>query len=256
MYRLEANRLLHYEAYWIKRAYATMLFNKDECDFWRTYGNVRLLPHGVNDKALYYDTLDARYFRSVAFIGKMDYQPNIDAVRWYVNNVHSLIGNRIPFIIVGAYPANEIISLAKKNTNITVTGFIEDPFVVIHSAMAVVAPMQTGAGIQNKVLEAMALGAINILTSMAAAPIIGGINGEHFLIADTPDEFCNIILDISEQPDAYKQIKQSARDFIAKNYTWTRYEKEYIKTINTPPPPLRHYRYISYDATANNKEIA
>jgi glycosyltransferase involved in cell wall biosynthesis len=256
MYRLEANRLLHYEAYWIKRSYATMFFNKDECDYWRAYGNVCLLPHGVNDRALYYDAIDARYSRSVAFVGKMDYQPNIDAVRWYVNNVHSFIGDRIPLIIVGAYPTNEIVSLAKKNANITVTGFIEDPFVIIHSAMVVVAPMQTGAGIQNKVLEAMALGAINILTSMAAAPIIGGINGEHFLIADIPDEFHNIILDISEQPDAYKQIKQSARNFIAENYTWTRYEKEYIKAINTPPPPIHINKYIICDVVLSGKEAA
>jgi glycosyltransferase involved in cell wall biosynthesis len=234
IYQLEASRLLKYEAYWIKRSWATMFFNKYECDYWRSHGNVCLLPHGVNTKTLCYDTMDPHYSGSVAFIGKMDYQPNIDAVRWYITNVHKHIGDRIPFIVVGAYPTHEIISLARHNTNITITGFIEDPFVIIHSAMAVVAPMQTGAGIQNKVLESMALGAINILTPLAADPIIGGINGEHFLIADSPSEFNDIILDIFKQPDKYKKIKQSAHEFIIKNYTWTKYEKEYIKAIDTP----------------------
>jgi glycosyltransferase involved in cell wall biosynthesis len=234
IYQFEASRLLNYEAYWVKHAWATMFFNKYECDYWCNYGNACLLPHGVNDKVLCYDTIDPRYAGSVAFIGKMDYQPNIDAVQWYITNVHKHIGSMIPFIIVGAYPTHEIISLARYNTNITVTGFIEDPFVIIHSAMVVVAPMQTGAGIQNKVLESMALGAVNILTALAADPIIGGINGEHFLIADSPSEFYDIILDIFKQPDRYKRIKQSAREFIIKNYTWDKYEKEYIKAIDTP----------------------
>ena len=96
MYQLEANRLLNYEAYWIKRSCVTMLFNKYECDYWSAYGNVRLLPHGVNDKALRYETIDSRYSRSVIFIGKMDYQPNIDAVQWYIKNVHSPATPAVP----------------------------------------------------------------------------------------------------------------------------------------------------------------
>jgi glycosyltransferase involved in cell wall biosynthesis len=232
LYHVESKRLLNYESYWVKRAYATMLFNKQECDFWITRGNVRLMPHGVNDKAFCYDTFDDQYSKSVAFIGKMDYQPNVDAVLWYIKNIHRYIGDRIPFIIVGAYPTNEIMSLARERSKITVTGFVEDPFIIIHSAMVVVAPMQTGAGIQNKILESMALGAINIISSLAAAPIIKGINGEHFLVADTPNEFRDIILSIYKQPEKYKKIKQSARYFIAENYTWTKYEKEYIKAID------------------------
>jgi glycosyltransferase involved in cell wall biosynthesis len=233
LYQIEAHRLLRYEAYWIKRSCVTMLFNKQECNYWSSYGNVRLLPHGVNNAALCYDKVDAGYSLSVAFIGKMDYQPNIDAVQWYIKNVHSCIGDRIPFVIIGAYPTPEILSLPRDNSNVTVTGFIEDPFLIIHSAMAVVAPMQTGGGIQNKVLEAMALGAVNILTSSAAAPIIGGINGEHFLIADTPGEFRAIILDILAYPDKYKKIRQASRNFISRSYTWQAYEKEYIQAIES-----------------------
>jgi glycosyltransferase involved in cell wall biosynthesis len=234
IYHVESKRLLNYESYWVKRSYATMLFNKHECDFLKAYGNVCLLPYGVNDKAFCYNTFDGQYSKSVAFIGKMDYQPNIDAVLWYIKNIHRYIGNRIPFLIVGAYPTNEIMSIAHENPNVTVTGFVEDPFIIIHSAMVVVAPMQTGAGIQTKVLEAMALGAINIISSLAAAPITKGIDGEHFLVADTPNEFQDIILSVYRQPDKYKKIKQSARYFIAENYTWTKYEKEYIKAIDTP----------------------
>jgi hypothetical protein len=81
IYRLESIRLLNYESYWIKCSCATMLFNKHECDYWGSYGNVCLMPHGVNDKTLCYDAIDTHYSRSGFFVGKVDYQPSIDAVR-------------------------------------------------------------------------------------------------------------------------------------------------------------------------------
>jgi glycosyltransferase involved in cell wall biosynthesis len=99
--------------------------------------------------------------------------------------------------------------------------------------MAVVAPMQTGAGIQNKVLETMALGTINVLTSLAANPIVGAIDGEHFLIANTADDFCDILLKIAARPDEYNNIKMSARNFIAQNYTWQICEKQYMQAIES-----------------------
>jgi glycosyltransferase involved in cell wall biosynthesis len=231
IYRIEINRLFSYEEYWVKRAHATMLFNKFEYDYWNVYGKVYLLPHGVKNELLFYNKTSTQYSGSVAFIGKMDYQPNIDAVCWYIKNVHSRIGNKVPFIIVGAYPVKEIMSLSKNNANITVTGYMEDPYVILNSCLAVIAPMQTGAGIQNKVLEAMALGTINVVTSLAAKPIIGAAHGEHFLIADTADAFCNTILDVFKSPEKYVLIKKSARNFISSHYTWRSYEHEYIKAI-------------------------
>jgi glycosyltransferase involved in cell wall biosynthesis len=231
IYQIESDRLFRYEKYWVERAYATTLFNWQEYNYWKSYGNACLLPHGVNTKLLDYDKIDARYYSSVAFIGKMDYQPNIDAVYWYVENVHSRIGKRVPFIIVGAYPTRKIVNLAHKYTSITVMGFVEDPFVILKSAMAVIAPMQTGAGIQNKVLEAMALGTINILTPLAARPISKAADREHFLVANNADDFCNIIVDVMEHTQKYDKIKQKARDFIQQHYTWQAYEKEYIRIL-------------------------
>jgi glycosyltransferase involved in cell wall biosynthesis len=231
IYRIEINRLFSYEKYWVKRAHATMLFNKYEYDYWNVYGKVCLMPHGVKKELLFYSKTDPRYFGSVVFIGKMDYRPNIDAVLWYIEHIHIRIGQQIPFIIVGAYPTSKISNLTFKYPNITITGFMEDPYAILNSSMVVVAPMQTGAGIQNKVLEAMALGTINIITSLAAKPIIGAVHGEHFLIADTADDFCNTILDIFTRPEKYNSIKEAARDFISRYYTWKAYEREYIKAI-------------------------
>jgi glycosyltransferase involved in cell wall biosynthesis len=231
IYRIESGRLFKYEKYWISRAYVTTFFNKFECDYWSIYGNTRLMPHGVDNKLFNYDKIDITYSPFVSFIGKMDYQPNIDAVLWYMENVHHKIGDKIPFVVIGAYPTHEIFALAKNNANVVVTGFVADPYLILNSSKLVVAPMQTGAGIQNKVLEAMALAKITILTSLAAKPIIGGIDGKHFVIANTADEFCNKIMDVFTNSNCYDKIGIDARDFIVKNYTWQIYEEQYIHAI-------------------------
>jgi glycosyltransferase involved in cell wall biosynthesis len=232
LYRIEANRLLKYEEYWVKRAYSTMFFNKFECDYWSTHGNALLMPHGVNNALFNYNKSNVKYASFVSFIGKMNYQPNIDAALWYINNIHSKIGDTIPFIIIGAYPTRHILSVAESKKNITVTGFIDDPYLIVNSSAVVVAPMQTGAGIQNKVLESMALGKINIVTSLAAKPIIGAIDGIHFIVADTVEEYCNKIVDVISNPQKYKNIGKEARDFIKTDYTWDYYETKYISAIN------------------------
>jgi glycosyltransferase involved in cell wall biosynthesis len=231
IYHIETVRLLNYEKHWVERAYATMFFNKYECDYWRMYGDAILLPHGVNSVLFCYNKIETKYNSYVSFIGKMNYQPNVDAVLWYINNVHLRICDKVPFIIVGAYPTNRIFNAVKKERNITVTGFIDDPFLIINSSALLIAPMQTGAGIQNKVLESMALGKINIITSLAAKPIIGGIDGEHFLVADTADEYCDKIIDVITYPCKYEKIGINAQNFIKMNYTWENYETKYISVL-------------------------
>ena len=63
----------------------------------------------------------------VAFIGKMNYRPNVDAVLWYVEHIHSKLAERYPLVVIGAYPTNEIQQLGNKFPDIYVTGYMDDP---------------------------------------------------------------------------------------------------------------------------------
>jgi len=90
--------------------------------------------------------------------------------------------------------------------------------------------MQTGGGIQNKVLQTMALGTINILTSLPAKPI-GGKNGSEFLVVDDPLEMAKLINETYENPQKFEQIKYNAREHIKKNFTWKIYEENLLKII-------------------------
>ncbi len=231
IYKIEMKRLFKFEEYWIKKSDITYLFNWKETEYWEKFGNVHLVPHGVNDKLFAYEKVDDRYNNGVAFMGKMDYQPNIDAVLWYLKNVHSKIGNTVPFYIVGANPTKTVIDEAEKYTNVQVTGFVDDPFIYVKSAMAVVAPMQTGGGIQNKVLEAMGLGKTVITTTLSAFPIYNAQNGKHLIIADTPEDFIKEILEIKNNTAKADAIGLQARKFIEDHYTWKAYGEKYVGEI-------------------------
>lgn len=232
IYKIETKRLLRSEEYGIKESDITYLFNWQEVNYWKKFGNVHLLPHGVNNKLFSYGKYDEMYRGAVSFIGKMDYQPNIDAVLWYLKNVHPLLSESVPFYIVGAYPTKEIFLEAAKNKNVFVTGFVDDPYLIIKSSMAVVAPMQTGGGIQNKVLEAMALGKTVITTTLSATPILNARNNMEFIIANTPEEFVATINRLKNNPTMAEKIGENARTFIKENYTWNSYGLKYTTEID------------------------
>lgn len=231
IYRFEAKRLLRYEQRAVAAFDNTFFINREEEQRYREYGKTAWLHHGVKEELFHYTKIDERYRHHVAFLGKMNYQPNIDAVRWYIEQVHAGFRGEVPFLIIGAYPAPELQKLAQKYAQIELTGYCEDPYLYLNSAMAVVAPMQSGGGIQNKVLEAMALGKIVLLTRLAAEAITGAKDGVHFLVAERAEDYKRLLLDIRENPEAYSGIGHAAQALIRENYTWDHYCREYLQAL-------------------------
>jgi len=230
IYKFESDRLLEYEKLTIHKFDKTFLFNKEEIKQFNIPDKIKFIPHGVNEDLLSYENYTKKFNNDVAFFGKMDYQPNIDAVVWFVENILEKLDKKINFIIVGGKPTQKIQEYEKNYTNVEVTGFVDDPYEILKSCMVVVAPMQTGAGIQNKILETMALGTVNIVSTLAAIPI-GAENKKDFIILDKPLEIINTINDISQNKNNYCFYKENCRNFIKHNFTWSIYEKVYIDTI-------------------------
>ena len=112
---------------------------------------------------------------NLVFVGSMCYAPNIVAVKTFVKSIFPLVLNRIPnakFYIVGSRPVKSICDLASEN--IIVTGFVDDPKDYLRKATVVVVPMYSGAGVQNKILEAMSIGCCVVTTKIAAVRFRGG----------------------------------------------------------------------------------
>ena len=230
IYSIESKRLLQFEKHCIEQFDKTLFVNKEERDYFNLTHKTEWLPNGVNENLLTYEKIDIKYENYIAFFGKMDYQPNIDAVLWFVKNVLPYLNKTLKFIVIGAYPAKVIQDLSKNFQNVEITGFIEDPYLILKSSLCVVAPMQTGAGIQTKILECMALGTINIVSSLAAKPI-GAEHNKHFLVCDDPKEIANYINKIYKNPKNFENLKKNAREYIMNNFTWSIYEKKLIEII-------------------------
>lgn len=230
IYRFETNRLMEYEKHTIEKFDKTFLFNKEEIKQFNIPKKIKFIPHGVNEDLLIYERQESKYKNYVAFFGKMDYQPNIDAVVWFVENVLEKLDESIRLIVVGGKPTQKVLEFSKKYQNVEVTGFVDDPYVILKSCMCVVAPMQTGAGIQNKILETMALGTVNVISSLAAIPI-GAKDKKNYIVLDEPTQIANKINEIHQNKDNFEFYKINSREFIRQTFTWSIYEKVFIDTI-------------------------
>ena len=232
IYRIEGGRLHNYERNIVRNADLTICVNENEARNLKEFGNVKWLPNGVNKSLFTYNKVDTGLFNSIAFFGSMFYQPNIDAVIWFDRYVIDSLDPTINLFIIGARPSSAILEIAKKRKNVIVTGFLEDPYEILNSCFAIVAPMQNGGGIQNKILETMGMGKLNIITSYAANPIVGGVNDEHFLVEDDPVFMASKINAVFKNPHSFEHIGINAKKLILSRYTWESYRKQFFDAID------------------------
>ncbi|EGR1424103.1 glycosyltransferase [Vibrio vulnificus] len=216
-YFFEYPRLLKYEQHVIDTFDNVFLFNQTEIEYFTNQEKIKYIPHGVNSELLEYPIKD-KETKTLAFLGKMDYQPNIDAVNWFVNNVMPKLPNDFVLKIIGAKPTPDVIDLA--NDRILVTGFVDDPYAIVKSCDVAIAPMVSGGGIQNKVLETLALGMANIVSPLAALPMRDIKNNEHLIIANDVTEWVESIIRVTTDRKCREFLEEEGRKFIKQNHTW------------------------------------
>jgi glycosyltransferase involved in cell wall biosynthesis len=150
----------------------------------------------------------------------MDYWANIDAVQWFANNIFSAIRLQLPkveFYIVGARPSAAVMALADR-PGIIVTGSVPDVRPYLAYASMAVAPLRIARGIQNKVLEAMAMGK----TVVASPQAIEGINAHpdrDVVVANDERDFSNLIIKLL-QNGTNPAVGHAARARVLEDYNW------------------------------------
>ncbi|MBF0317826.1 MAG: glycosyltransferase [Nitrospirae bacterium] len=157
----------------------------------------------------------------LTFLGKMDYSPNIDAVVYFVKKIWPAIRERldnVEFHIIGSRPTPEVRVLTQSK-GVVVTGFVDDPYEAIVGSRMFIAPMISGSGIKNKILEAMALGKCVVTTSSGAGGV-DGIDGEHFVIADEPGQFASRVIELWSDNSRVQRIGANARALVLERYLW------------------------------------
>ena len=225
LYNREARRLALYEKSWAARSHSTVVSTRQEAALLDNNG---LLPVVAINNGVEGPRLPAKAACDpvqalepyVVFIGQMDYRPNVDAVAYFAKDLLPRIQKSHPslkFVIVGRDPTMRVRRLAKL-PGVTVTGAVTEVESYLARSVAVVAPFRIAQGIQNKMLEALAMGK-PIVSTRGPAMAIGAVDGETLLIADTAEEFVRAVVALLEDPQLYKHLSNGA-EFVRRNFNW------------------------------------
>jgi sugar transferase (PEP-CTERM/EpsH1 system associated) len=235
LYRYEAKQLLRYERQVARDYDASLFVSKPEAELFR-----RLAPESSAKIGHFSNGVDTEYFspsvgyaspyapgeRALVFTGAMDYWPNVDAVQWFCDDVFPLLRARYPdlrFYIVGSRPAPAVQNLGQRE-GVTVTGTVPDVRPYIAHAAVAVAPLRIARGIQNKVLEAMAM-ATPVVVSPQALEGIDAVPGSELVLAEDAPAFADAVAALLDGLDsaaaAAMSMGQAARAKVQRQYSWT-----------------------------------
>ncbi len=240
----EASRLLRYERHIAASFDASLFVSAPEAELFRG-----LAPESAARTGWFSNGVDTAYFapgdfanpyapgdKALVFCGAMDYWPNIDAVQWFAADVLPALRARDPAVrlaIVGARPSAEVQALAAQ-PGITVTGTVPDvrPYVA-HAALSV-APLRVARGIQNKVLEAMAM-AKPVLVTPQALEGIEAEPGRELLLAQDAAQWIDVASAALAGPAAaLAALGQAARARVEAAYSWDARLAPLDRMIETP----------------------
>lgn len=261
-YRFETRAMARYEAKVWRGVSRTVLIGPRDLEAIRTVcrrhgtgeiDNHVFGPHGVDvtqfrprDPALVEEA-------TLVMSGVMRYAPNVEAATWFAGHVWPRLRRERPrarLCLVGRDPAPALLALDGKD-GVTVTGTVEDPADWIARATVSIAPIRAAAGLQNKLLEAMAMGKAVVATTVANEGI-GAVPGRDLLLADEPEAMTRAILSLLDDEARRAELGAAGRRFVEEHWTWegpflqleqamleARARAEEKSTAPRPPDPHR-----------------
>jgi sugar transferase (PEP-CTERM/EpsH1 system associated) len=244
VYKREGEKLSSFERGAAQRSAANVFVTRGEAELFlrRGFGTearVHVIENGVNaDYFAPHAERESPYAAgetSIVFTGAMDYWPNIDAVTWFISEAWPRVLEARPgarFYIVGMNPATTVAALAAR-PGVTVTGTVPDIRPYVQHAAVVVAPLRIARGIQNKVLEAMAL-ARPVVVSATAARAVSGVSGREFEVADSAVDFASKVIALLDS-ERGSSIGQAARARILADYSWERNLAAFDRLLDEDP---------------------
>lgn len=231
IYRREARRLLDYERTVAWRSDAGLFVSEAEAEMFK-----RLAPEVAERITHVENGVDTDYFRPdesypspypdnpakrIAFTGAMDYWPNVDAVRWFAEEVLPRVRAQVPdacFSIVGGRPTTEVTKLGAQQ-GVDVVGAVREIRPYLAHAAVVVAPLRIARGIQNKVLEAMSM-AKGVVATPEGFDGIRADPGTHLEVAAGAEAFADAVVGLIADPARAAAMGAQARRLTESRYAW------------------------------------
>lgn len=175
----------------------------------------------------------------IVFSGVMRTPTNVHAVQWFAQNIWPQVRAALPdatWTIVGREPSAEVREL-DKIPGVTVAGTVPDPAIYMAEAAVCINPMQAGGGMQNKLIEYLAMGKAIVATPVANEGI-GATPNEHLLVAESAGDFAAAVIALLNDSEQRAALGAAGRAFVLENWTWEshwlRLEENFYAAL--PPP--------------------
>jgi len=188
--------------------------------FGRMQDRIEVVPNGVDLEHFGFQQFEPQK-NLIVFCAKLDYFPNQDAALYFSRSVWPLLRARRPELqleIVGSRPPRSVRQLDGKD-NISVMASVSDVRPRLGRASVALCPIRLRAGIQFKVLEAMALG-VPVVATRICCPGLAVEPGKHLLVADTPEEFVSAVESVLDNHTLRANLIQAGREYVERHHDW------------------------------------
>lgn len=231
LFRTESKRLKRYESLMFDFfEHRTIISKQDRQLIMHPQSKeIRCIANGID--AGFFEPISLTTKHDFVFVGNMSYPPNVEAIVYIAEKILPKFPQST-LLISGSSPSNRVKKIAAENTQITLTGWVDDIRTSYASGKIFLAPMMIGTGMQNKLLEAMAIGIPCITTPLANNPI-GTRPDLEILVASTQNEFYSVINELLTNDAKYAEIQQNARMFVEKHHRWSETTAELIELLDS-----------------------
>ena len=221
IFQKDVNKLKHYEATVFHDFTHHTIISKQDQQHIPISDNqqIHVIPNGV-DTDFFKSNSRREFTHEIGFVGNMGYYPNIQAAKFLAQEILPLLQKKYPeikLLIAGARPTAEVKQL--ENKSVTISGWVEDIRDAYNAIQIFVAPIFWGRGQQNKILEAMSMGAPCVTTTQVNNAI-GAENGETILLANNAESWVKQISLLLENKNLQNQFSEKGRKYIEDHFSW------------------------------------
>ena len=230
LFKSEAGRLAKYERAIFDFFESKTIISEQDRELIRhpDRHNITCVPNGIDES--FFDTINLKKDHDFVFVGNMSYPPNIEAVQY----IHKNILPNFPqskLLVSGSSPHQSLLDLANNSDQITLTGWVDDIRTSYARGKIFLAPMMIGTGMQNKLLEAMALG-IPCVTTPLANNALKAKHGTQILEGTSVEEINTLITKLLDNPELQSSIGKSGSNFVKQHYSWEKSTSPLIELIS------------------------
>ncbi|CAN5795396.1 TIGR03087 family PEP-CTERM/XrtA system glycosyltransferase [soil metagenome] len=220
IFKMEWKRLLNYEAAVFNDFNSLTIISQQDRDLLTVAdpSAVHVIANGVDTD--FFRPMAAEKDFELLFNGNMNYPPNVESAVYLAEKILPIVHKKKPgtrILISGASPAAEVLAL--QSEHIIVTGWVDDIRKSFARSKILVAPMQSSIGLQNKLLEAMAM-KIPCVTTTLSNNALKAIPDSQVLVADTPEQFATHIHMLLDHPDKAEQLAENGYRMVHDRYNW------------------------------------